>query len=178
MDASAAVKRGRWVVVSLLGAALAMGAGLWYAQTQAWYTDAPVEIALTRFDGAVEPLLSSAVEGIDAETSPLRYRACFATELSLATLTETFIPYPDPVPLTAPGWFECFDAQALGRALEEGTALAFLGRRNAPYGFDIVVAIDEAGRGYAWRQMNPCGEASFSGDPLPPGCSERTESDG
>ena len=169
------MRRGRLVVISLLGVAVAMGGGLWYAQTQAWYVETIPAIEMTRFDGEVEVLAVEDLAGIDAEASPLRYRACFATALSQATLTETFIPYPDPVPLTAPGWFDCFDAAELGASLEAGEALAFLGRQNAPYGFDVVVAVDGTGQGFAWRQMNPCGEASFSGDPLPPGCAERSE---
>ena len=108
------MRRGRLVVISLLGVAVAMGGGLWYAQTQAGYVETIPAIEMTRFDGEVEVLAVEDLAGIDAETSPLRYRACFATALSQATLTETFIPYPDPVPLTAPGWFDCFDAAALG----------------------------------------------------------------
>ena len=29
------------------------------------------------------------------------------------------------MPLTAPGWFDCFDADAIGEALDRGEALAF-----------------------------------------------------
>ncbi len=34
------------------------------------------------------------------------------------------------MPLNAPGWFDCFDADAIGEALETGEALAFLGSRD------------------------------------------------
>lgn len=161
------------------------GAALWWFQTRAYYepvlADAPAaEIRLTGFSGVVEPLLIEDFEGIDAESSPLRFRACFTTPISLATLTESFEPYEDAAPLVAPGWFDCFDAAEIGAALENGSALAFLGEANTPYGIDQIVAVTGDGRGYAWPQINACGEAAFAGDPLPPGCPpapERTETD-
>ncbi len=151
------------------------GATLWWFQTRAYYepvlADAPAaEIRLTTLSGVVEPLLTAGFEGIDAETSPLRFRACFTTPVSLPTLTESFQAYETPTPLNAPGWFDCFDAAEIGEALEDGTALAFLGEANAPYGIDRIVAIFGDGRGFAWPQINACGEASFNGDPLPAHC--------
>ncbi|QBY00933.1 histidine kinase [Rhodophyticola sp. CCM32] len=151
------------------------GATLWWFQTQAYYepvaADAPAaQIRLTSFQGVVEPLLTEGFEGIDAGTSPLRFRACFTTPVSLPTLTESFEPYETAAPLIAPGWFTCFDAAAIGAALEDGSALAFLGEANTPYGIDRIVAITGDGRGYAWPQINPCGEAAFAGDPLPVNC--------
>ena len=98
--------------------------------------------------------------------------------MSLPALTETYEVYDQPTPLTAPGWFDCFDAQAIGAALEENQAIAFLGTANITYGFDRVVAIFPDGRGYAWHQINICGEEVFDGNPPPPGCPpppERTE---
>lgn len=165
------MRSGQVLAIGIVAATAVFGAGVWYSQTRAWYV--PVEAAdvvATRFDGEAEPLLVADFEGIDAETSPLRYRACFTTDVSLATLTETFQPYEDAAPLNAPGWFSCFDAGAIGAALEAGTALAFLGEANAPYGFDTIIAVGEDGRGYAWPQINVCGEAHFAGDPLPPDC--------
>ena len=47
-------------------------------------------------------------------------RACFTTPLTQATLTETYQLYDRPTPLTAPGWFDCFDADAIGEALLAG----------------------------------------------------------
>ena len=50
--------------------------------------------------------------------SPIRFRACFTTPLTPAMLTETYRIYDAPTPLIAPGWFDCFDAAAIGAALE------------------------------------------------------------
>ena len=113
---------------------------------------------------------SKAIEGIDADSSPLRYRACFTTPMSTAMMTETYVLYDDAVPLNAPDWFDCFDATEVGEALESGQALAFMGTENIVYGFDRVVAVMEDGRGFVWHQINHCGEEVFDGNPPPPGC--------
>lgn len=95
--------------------------------------------------------------------------------MSQALLSETYEIYEYPVPTVAPGWFECFDATALGADLEGGSAIAFLGTFNVIYGFDRVVAITEDGRGYVWHQLNKCGEKVFDGDPPPEGCPPQPE---
>ena len=97
--------------------------------------------------------------------------------MSEALLTETYALHENPIPNNAPSWFDCFDAQAIGAALEDGTATAYLGIFNVVYGFDRVVAIDGDGRGYVWHQINECGEAAFDGDPLPDGCPPKPEAD-
>ena len=74
------------------------------------------------------------------------------------------------VPLNAPGWFDCFDAAEIGAALEDGTAIAFLGTANVVYGFDRIVAVTDDGRGFVWHQINHCGEEVFDGNPPPEGC--------
>ena len=174
------MRKGQFVVAALVLSAALAGAGMWYTQTRAYY--APVDAAsdaaiikLTTFEGLAEPLLIEGFDGLDSFSSPIRYRACFTTPISLPTLTETFQSHPAPNPLIAPGWFSCFDAEAIGEALEAGTALAFMGEENIQYGIDRVVVIDGEGRGYAWQQINPCGEAAFAGDPLPEGCPAQEE---
>ena len=126
--------------------------------------------------GEPEPLIVEEFQAIDAESSPLRYRACFTTTVSQALMTETYVIYDDPVPTVAPGWFECFDADEVGQALEEERAIAFLGTANIVYGFDRVVAVTEDGQGYVWHQLNICGEKAFDGDPLPDHCPPKPES--
>jgi len=155
--------------------ALLAGAAMYYLQVYHFYE--PVEatgtddVQLTNLvTGAPEPVLYNAFEGIDANSSPIRYRACFTTPMSHAILTETFVAYEGAAPLTAPRWFDCFDAKAIGAALEDGRALAFLGQENILYGIDRVVAITEDGRGFAWQQINACGEVVFDGEPVPEGC--------
>jgi len=81
-------------------------------------------------------------------------RACFTTPLGEPYLSETYAAYDSAEPLTAPGWFDCFDARAIGEALEAGSALAFLGERDISHGVDRVIAIFGDGRGFAWHQLN------------------------
>ncbi len=57
--------------------------------------------------------------------------------------------------MTAPGWFDCFDANAIGEALERGEALAFLSQAEIAVGVDRVVAVFPDGRAYAWHQLAP-----------------------
>jgi hypothetical protein len=162
-----------WIVAIHVTAVVA-GAMMYYLQVYAFYrTLTPEEagpIALTPPDGAPEPLAVADLRAIDSDSSPIRYRACFETAEPLATLAARYEPYPDPRPLTAPGWFDCFDAPAIGAALEAGEARAFLGVRDHSYGIDRVVAVLPDGRGFAWPQINPCGERVFNGEPPPEGC--------
>ena len=58
----------------------------------------------------------------------------------------------------------------VGAALEEGTALAFMGEENLEYGIDRIVAVAEDGRGWVWHQINHCGEKVFDGQPAPEDC--------
>jgi hypothetical protein len=165
---------GRLVALFLVLTAAVAGGALWWLQVHAFYEEldpAAVEIRLTpRGGGAPEPIPAEVSRAIDAESSPIRFRACFATPETAEGLAARFTPYPDAVPLNAPGWFECFDAAAIGAALADGRAQAFLGEENLVYGIDRVVAVDGEGRGWAWTQINACGERVFDGDPPPPGC--------
>jgi len=133
---------------------------LYYLQVYGYYQPIPAtapgaELRLTSVaSGQPEPILADSFEGIDADTSPLRYRGCFHTPMSLALLTETYRVYEAPTPLIAPGWFDCFDARQIGAALETGEAVAFLSEANIRPGVDRVVAIFPDGRAYAWNQIN------------------------
>lgn len=149
---------GRIIVIVIVGVTLVFGAALWWANTRAYYEPLEVvEVSVQRPDGTLLALDITQAEGIDATTSPLRFRACFTlTEDALLTegpLTEALV-YDDPTPLIAPRWFDCFDATTIGEALEAGAAVAYLGQRNAARGVDRVVAIFPDGRGYAWTQLN------------------------
>lgn len=154
--------------------ALIAGVALYYLQVYAYYDDVEVTenpVQLTSLvSGDPESIVADSFEGIDSESSPLRYRACFTTIHSHAMLSETYVPYDDAVPLTAPKWFDCYDAVEIGEALEAGTALAYMGEADITYGFDRVIAIMEDGRGFVWHQLNECGAELFDGQPLPEGC--------
>lgn len=145
---------GSFIVIS----ALVFGAVVYWAQEYAYYdqVSAP-EAAITAVSvatGAPEPLPISDFEGIDGSSSPIRFRACFHADQDLATLTETYQIYPEATPLNGPKWFTCYNAAAIGGALERGEAVAFLARRNIAPGVDRVIAVFPDGRAYAWHQLN------------------------
>ncbi len=142
------------VIASLIG-----GAFLYYTQVYAYYQPVAfqpgAEIMLTPVESDVpEPILAEGVTGIDGDSSPIRFRACFTTPMTLAMLSETYRIYDRAEPLNAPGWFDCFDAPAIGAALEKGEAVAFLSQANIHPGVDRVVAVFPDGRAYAWHQLN------------------------
>ena len=171
---------GKLLVILLVLAALFAGGGLYYLQVYHFYeevvADGQKDVRLTSLSSdAAEPILYQDFRAIDANSSPIRYRACFTTQMSQALLSETYVPYERAVPLQAPGWFDCFDAEAVGAALEDGSALAFMGQAHIQYGIDRVVAIDADGRGFVWHQINRCGKVVFDGLPAPDDCPEPPE---
>ncbi|WP_289041783.1 DUF6446 family protein [uncultured Aliiroseovarius sp.] len=148
---------GRIIGIFIVVTALIAGIAIYWLQLYAFYDDVSSDIELRMTNvvtGEPEVVLYDSFQGIDADSSPLRFRGCFTTTMSLAMLTETFETYENATPLTAPGWFDCFDASQIGAALETGEAIAFLGERNIQDGVDRVVAIFPDGRGYAWHQLN------------------------
>jgi hypothetical protein len=168
---------GKFLAGAILISALVAGAAMYYLQVYHFYEEVAAtgtdDVQLTSLvSGAPEPVLYDEFQAIDADSSPIRYRACFTTPMSHAMLTETSEMFERAEPLNAPGWFDCFDAQALGAALEDGRALAFLGQKDIQYGIDRIVAITEDGKGYVWHQINRCGEVVFDGQPAPEDCPE------
>lgn len=166
---------GKILAGSIVISAILAGAALYYLQVYGYYqtidASAPAaEIRMTTVEGVAEPILVDGYEGIDADSSPIRYRACFRTPQSMAMLTETYRVYEGAVPLTAPRWFSCFDAKAIGAALEEGRAVAYMGEENITYGIDRVIAVLDDGHAYAWNQINRCGAVVFDGKPVPDDC--------
>lgn len=165
---------GKVIAIFIVLTSALAGGGLYYLQVYHFYEPVAADAAEVRLSGIVsgepEPIPAENVEAIDASSSPIRYRACFDTPISVATLTETYQLYEGAEPLTAPDWFECYDAAQLGADLELGSAIAFLGEANIVYGIDRVVAVTDDGRGFAWHQINECGEKVFDGEPVPEGC--------
>jgi hypothetical protein len=134
------------------------GISMFWLQNYAYYETAQFvpsqEILLTPIEsGLPEPILVEGIQGIDAGSSPLRFRACFTTPQTQGMLSETYVAYVGAVPLFAPTWFDCFDAAAIGAALEDGSALAFLSQSNIAPQIDRVVAVFPDGRAYAWHQI-------------------------
>lgn len=152
--------KGKLVGGFIVFVALATGIAVYWLQEYAYYHEAAfnpgAEILLTPIESdQPEVILAQNVQGIDAESSPLRFRACFATPLTQGMLTETYRAYEGAEPLNAPSWFDCFDAAAIGAALESGEALAFLSQEGIAPDVDRVVAVFADGRAYAWQQFRP-----------------------
>ncbi|MEM1235923.1 MAG: DUF6446 family protein [Pseudomonadota bacterium] len=168
---------GKLITVLLCLVTLAVGGGVYYAQVYGFYEEVADErVEITGLvSGIPEDIIFDDFQAIDAGSSPIRYRACFTTPMSLAMLTETYETFEGAEPLTAPGWFDCFDARALGDELDAGTAIAFAGTRNLEYGIDRVVAVTEDGRGYVWHQVNECGDKLYDGTPAGDDCPERNQ---
>lgn len=151
---------GKIVGVFIVLISLGAGIAVYYLQKYAYYHEAAftpgTEILLTPIEsGSPEPILAEGITGIDADSSPLRFRACFRTPLSHGMLTETYRAYEGATPLNAPSWFDCFDATEIGAALENGQALAFLSQSNIAPDVDRVVAVFADGRAFAWHQFRP-----------------------
>jgi len=165
----------RIIILGIVVIAAMAGIALYYFQVYAFYDRVDAEqagnVQLTSLiSGEPEPILFENFSAIDSDSSPIRFRACFDVLNSQAMLTETFATYDGAEPLNAPPWFDCFDAETLGGQLETGTAIAFLGVENIQYGVDRIVAVTADGRGYAWHQINRCGEVVFDGNPAPEDC--------
>jgi hypothetical protein len=164
---------GKVIAIFLVIAGLIAGGAMYWLQVYAFYDEVrlasdggQIEMRVTRADGTVDGLRTENFRGIDSESSPIRFRACFRTDMEAGGLTL----HPRPEPLVAPRWFDCFDAAAIGADLAVGRATAVMGEENVKYGIDRVIALYPDGRAYAWQQINACGEVVFGGDPAPPGC--------
>ncbi|MGB7316911.1 MAG: DUF6446 family protein [Planktotalea sp.] len=170
---------GKFLAGFTVFAAILAGGAMYYLQVYAFYdevTPTGDDVQLVSLvSGAPEVILFDDFKAIDADSSPIRFRACFRTDMSHSLLTETYVPATKADPRNAPNWFDCFDAEALGAELVAGTALAFLGQKNIAYGVDRVVAITEDGRGYIWHELNECGEKAYDGSPIGEACPPRDE---
>lgn len=168
---------GKIAVLLILGSALLVGAGIWYAQTRGYYAPVtgPVTLTLAEPDGTLLTLPASAVEAIASDASPLGFRACFSTDIDQSTFgTDLPVePRADAAPTIAPDWFSCFDAGEVSELLESGQARAFTAYHNARFGVDRIVALAPDGRGWAWHQLNECGDKQYDGTPVGEACPDR-----
>jgi hypothetical protein len=166
---------GRFLAVLLVGSAVIAGFSMYYLQVHAFYSEVEggdVQLVSVVSD-TPEVISFDNFEAIDADSSPIRYRACFTTDMSLSLLTETYVGLEKATPRNAPGWFDCFDAAAIGAELDAGTALPFLGQKNVDFGVDRIVAITDDGRGYVWHELNECGEKAYDGTIIGEECPKR-----
>ena len=171
--------KGKIAALVILLAALVAGGALYYLQVYGFYEDVSADVAEVRLTPLTsqtpEPILAEGITAIDADSSPIRFRACFTTSANLAMLSETYVVLDRATPRNAPDWFHCFDATAIAAALQAGTALAFLGEKNVAFGVDRIVAVTEDGRGYIWHELNDCGEKAYDGTIVGEECPRRDE---
>ena len=146
---------GKILVSGIVLSAVLAGAVMYYLQVYGFYTRLPADTVITvaPADGTAPlPLRLEGFEGIDATSSPLRFRAC--ARLADAAALDAAAPAPAPTPLLAPGWFACFDAAAIGAALERGDARAVIAQAEVARGVDRIIALYPDGRVFAWHQLN------------------------
>ena len=165
---------GKIAAIAILISALVAGALMYYLQVYGFYREVPdLQVELVSLTSQEpEEIAVRNLKAIDADSSPIRFRACFETDMSHAMATETYEMTEQTDPRNAPGWFDCFDAAALGAEIEAGTALTFLGGKNVHYGVDRIVALTDDGRGYIWHELNDCGEKAYDGTVVGEACPE------
>lgn len=152
---------GRTVGIFLILCMLVAGAGVYYMQVYGFYervapADTPRSLALPAAAGGPDIELPVAdYQAIDADSSPLRFRACFTTDAELAGGGR---PHAAPTPLNGPGWFDCYSAGDLTRDLQAGQARAYLVENDHRPAVDRVIAVYPDGRAYEWRQLNESAE--------------------
>ncbi|MCB1390450.1 MAG: histidine kinase [Rhodobacteraceae bacterium] len=159
---------GRIAALAIVISAAVAGIAMYYLQVYGYYQELEPQIGyqVATPDGGTARLDIADFRGIDSDSSPLRYRACFQIVGALPEMVDR----PHSEPLNAPGWFDCFDAERIGEDIVAGRARAVMVEQDAPWGFDRVMALYPDGRAYVWPQINHCGEKVFDGQPAPADC--------
>lgn len=138
--------RGKSVILGLLAFTAVFAVALWYFQTRAWYEEVTGLMTITA--GGQEVNVDD-YHGLTGN-SPQKLRGCFRVDPAALA----HVPVAEqPVPISAPHWFDCFDHGALTVDLAEGRATAYLAVKDVPQDFEIIVAVYPDGRGYLWRQL-------------------------
>jgi hypothetical protein len=172
--------RGKILVVTILLTSFLAGATMYYLQVYGFYAKVDLEqsngITLVNLSTQeAEEIEVVNFKGIDADSSPIRFRACFEVQQSIDILREKYIMLAVAMPRNAPNWFECFNSKRIGKDLSNGLATAFLGSKNLEYGIDRYVVIYPNGRGYAWHELNECGEKLYDGSAKDQSCPKRVK---
>ena len=171
---------GKFLAILIVVCAVGAGGGMYYLQVYGYYEEVELnpgqDVFLVPQDSEDSVAIDySDFQAINASSSPIRYRACFTSALTREELAQSYTVSQQHQPRIAPGWFECFDAQSIGAALEAGTATAFLSVKNISYGVDRIVAVTESGRGYVWHELNNCGKKAYDGTVVGETCPELPE---
>ncbi|MEL6588120.1 MAG: DUF6446 family protein, partial [Pseudomonadota bacterium] len=141
-----------------------------------YWSEVEGRVTLTLAEGdQLTALPAENVQAISSTSSPLGFRACFDHGLDLAAIPATLPAEARPMaaPTVAPGWFDCFDAVAIGALLSDAQAQAFTAYPNVQYGVDRIVALTPDGRGWAWHELNDCGHKAYDGTPVGEACPSR-----
>ena len=173
---------GKLIAAVIVIVAVIAGGSLYYLQVYAYYDKVPATgaqdvVMIAQGSDTPEPVPHSAFQAIDSESSPIRYRACFTTSLTQDLARARYVAAPNITPRNAPGWFDCFDAAAIGAELLAGTAVSYLGEKNIAYGVDRIVVITDDGRGFVWHELNDCGEKAYDGTVVGEECPPRPGTD-
>ena len=172
--------KGKILVIIILLTSFLAGATMYYLQVYGFYAKVGIEqskgISLVNLGTKeAEQIEVDNFRGIDANSSPIRFRACFKVKQNIDFLKEEYKTLENAMPRNAPNWFECFNAKRIGEDLSMGLATAFLGSKNFEYGIDRYVVIYPDGRGYAWHELNDCGEKLYDGSSKDENCPERVK---
>ena len=151
---------GKIVAGGIVLIGLVAGIAMYWLQVYAFYE--PVgftpgdEITLVPIDSDVpEAIVAENITGIDATSSPLRFRACFTTPLTQATLTETYRLYPRPDAADRAGLVRLLRRRRHRRGAGAGRGAGLpVAAARWRRGVDRVVAVFPDGRAYAWHQLN------------------------
>lgn len=172
---------GKFLSIILIASGLAAGVAMYYLQVYGYYDEVTAnpgqDVVLLPLDqDTPRPIAYDNFQAIDAGSSPIRYRACFTTSVTRQELAQVFQLSDQHEPRNAPKWFDCFDAEALGEALKENRATAFVAVKNIFYGVDRIVAVTDQGLGYAWHELNACGQKAYDGTVVGEACPPRPQS--
>ena len=139
---------GKVFVILFLFCTIVFAIALYYFQVFAFYIKSDGLKSISVFDRNISV---RNYRGIDSVTSGLKLRGCFKVD------PNEFAEIPslsNATPLSAPSWFSCFDHVKIQKAIDAGSAKAFLASENEKDGIDRVVAVYPNGTAFQWRQLN------------------------
>ena len=139
---------GKIFAAGFVAFAVIFGAGLYYAMVYAYYEK--VE-GITEITVQGKTIAVSNYEGIDATSSGLKLRGCFTVNPADFEMLDVAA---NPVPLSAPKWFKCYDVGEIQQDLDAGMSVAYLAAENENDGIDRFIAVYPDGRAFQWRQLN------------------------
>lgn len=141
---------GKLIAGGIVGIGVIFGVGMWYAQTRGHYEKVA---GLTEVSIAGKPFAVRDYRGLDGPRTPLKLRGCFTLEDPKSAIAAGE-PTDKAVPLTTPGWFECFDPEKISAAIASGDATAIMAGEDEGDGADLYMAIGPDGEAWQWRQPN------------------------